>query len=81
MTTERTRDDVEREIKTKRALLLQSMECLRVQQENVRRVEAHMAVLEAQMVALATEEAEFERQARLANDETPYYLPPIDTAA
>ncbi len=66
MTTERTHGDVQRDLKTKRNLMLLAMGNLSEAQEGVRRAEAHIALLEAQMNALATEAAEFDRRATQA---------------
>jgi len=66
-TTERTQGDVLREIKTKRDQLYLAAGMLREARETVARAEAHIALLEAQMTALATEDAEWDRRTRAAN--------------
>jgi len=70
---DRTHADVQRDLKTKRNLLVLAMGNLSEYREGVRRAQAHVALLEAQILALATEDAEFDRRARNAS-QTP--LPP-----
>lgn len=65
--------DIQKRIADKRTEIRTAYTALHEAHEAVRRAEAQCAVLEAQMIALATEAAELDRQERrVAVDSTPY---------
>lgn len=75
----RTHGDVLLDITAKRDQIYLASIKLREARETVMRAEAHVALLEAQMTALATEDAEWERRSRAANvGAIPFdYKPPV----
>lgn len=79
MIHERTLGDVRREIERKRMELREAHSTLSSDAEKVHRTEALIRLKEAQMLALATEEAEFERRARSHMTDTipPDYQAPV----